>query len=316
VFTLFLPGIESAAAEALPRMPALERLLARGRARPLEVSPWAFLAELAGGDQARWPVGPVSAAGELAAPPRACLRVEPLGTLEEQAAFRLPAARLGIARDEALSLAAAFVEAFGGDGLRLEIATPERWYLAWADGHAEAQAWRGFPAPALSMPDDERPAPPEAPLRRLSSEVELLFHAHPVNVARHARGAPLIASLHPWGGGVLAATEVTELPAATGGEEPYLAGLRRLGVVPGAAAPRARDAAAAPDGIAWPLEVETLELRQLERIEQDWAAPLLGLLRRGRLDGVRIVTGRAIHDIRRTDALRIWRRPRPLAELC
>ena len=316
MFTLFLPGIESAATDALPRMPALERLLARGRARPLEVSPWAFLAELAGGDQGRWPVGPVSAAGELAAPPHACLRVEPLGTLEEQAAFRLPAARLAITRDEALSLAAAFLEAFGGDGLRLEIATPERWYLAWADGHAAAEAWRGFPAPALSMPDDERPAPPEAPLRRLSSEVELLFHAHPVNVARHARGAPLIAGLHPWGGGALAATETTELPAATAGEEPYLAGLRRLGAIPGAAGARAHDAAVEADGIAWPLAIETLELRQLARIEQDWAVPLLALLRRGRLDAVRIVTGRAIHVTRRTDALRIWRRPRPLAELC
>ena len=316
MFTLFLPGIESAAAAGLPRMPALERLLARGRARPLEVSPWAFLAGLAGGDQARWPVGPVSAAGELAAPPRGCLRVEPLGTLEEQAAFRLPAARLAITRDEALSLAAAFLEAFGGDGLRLEIATPERWYLAWADGHAEAQAWRGFPAPALATPDDERPAPPEAPLRRLSSEVELMFHAHPVNVARHARGAPLIASLHPWGGGALAATGVAEPPAAMVGEEPYLAGLRRLGAIPGVAGAAAGDAAAVADGIAWPLAIETLELRQLARIEQDWAAPLLALLRRGRLDGVRIVTGRAIHDTRRTDALRIWRRPRPLAELC
>lgn len=316
MFTLFIPGIESAAAEALPRMPALERLLARGRARPLEASPWAFLAGLAGGEQARWPVGPVSAAGELAAPPRACLRVEPLGTLENQAAFRLPAARLAIARDEALSLAAAFLEAFGGDGLRLEIATPERWYLAWADGHAEAEAWRGFPAPALATPDDGRPAPPEAPLRRLSSEVELLFHAHPVNAARHARGAPLIASLHPWGGGALAATGLEERPAATVGEEPYLAGLRRLGVVPGVAAARAGDAVAEADGIAWPLATEMLELRQLARIEQDWAAPLLALLRRGRLDGVRIVTGRAIHDTRRTDALRIWRRPRPLAELC
>lgn len=316
MFTLFLPGIESAAADALPRMPALERLLARGRPRPLEVSPWAFLAQLTGGDEARWPVGPVSAAGELAAPPHACLRVEPLGTLEEQAAFRLPAARLAIARDEALSLAAAFLEAFGGDGLRLEIATPERWYLAWADGHAVAQAWRGFPAPALSMPDDERPAPPEAPLRRLSSEVELLFHAHPVNVARHARGAPLIAGLHPWGGGALAATEVTELPAAMAGGEPYLAGLRRLGAISGAAVPCAHDAAAEAGGIAWPLEIETLELRQLACIEQDWAAPLLAMLRRGRLDAVRIVTGRAIHDTRRTDALRIWRRPRPLAELC
>jgi hypothetical protein len=316
VFTLFLPGIESASAAALPRMPALERLLARGRARPLDASPWAFLAALAGGDEARWPVGPVSAAGELAAPPRACLRVEPLGAIEHQAAFRLPAARLEISREEADQLAAAFRATFAADGLRLEIAAPERWYLAWADGDGEAAAWRGFAGPARSLLDDERPAPPEAPLRRLSSETELLFHAHPVNAARSARGAPLVAGVHPWGGGALtvAAPMTTEVAAVA--EEPYLAGLRRLGLVPGAAARGATKAAVDGDGIAWPLAIETLELRQLARIEQDWGAPLLGMLRRGRLDGVRIVTGRAVHETRRRDALRIWRRPRPVAELC
>ena len=316
MFTLFLPGIDTVPAEALPRMPALERLLARGRARSLEGDPWTLLATLAGGDPARWPVGPVSAAGELAAPPCACLRVEPLGAIEQQAAFRLPAAGLEISRDEADRLAAAFLAAFAGDGLRLEIAAPERWYLCWAAGHGEARAWRGFAGPAQSLPDDARPAPPEAPLRRLSSEVELLFHAHAVNVARSARGAPLVAGLHPWGGGVLTAAAPITTALSPVSEEPYLAGLRRLGLVPGAAANRATKATVDADGIAWPLAIETLALRQLARIEQDWAAPLLGMLRRGRLDGVRIVTGRAVHETRRTDALRIWRRPRPVAELC
>ncbi len=63
MFTLFVPGIESAPVGALPRLPSLERLLGRGRARPLSGSPWALLAELAGGDLRRWPVGPVGALG-------------------------------------------------------------------------------------------------------------------------------------------------------------------------------------------------------------------------------------------------------------
>jgi hypothetical protein len=311
VFSLFLPGVESQATHALPRLPALERLLARGRARPLEHSPWAFLAQLAGGDLARWPVAPVSALAELEALPGSCLRVEPLGAAaEQQLLFRLPASGLGIQPDEAHALAAAFLETFREDGLRLEIAAPERWYLAWELGHAHAPDWRGFSAPAQFLDADERPAPPEAHLRRLLSEVELLFHAHPVNTRRRERSAPIIAGLHAWGGGRLAGDAARRLAAPQAGAEPYLEGLRSLGVIAGA--PSEMD----EDGVAWPSAIETIGVAELTRIEQDWAVPLLRRLRRGRLGGVRIVTGRAVHETRRTDALRFWRRPRPVAELC
>ncbi|MFU8820363.1 MAG: hypothetical protein ACNA8G_02295 [Gammaproteobacteria bacterium] len=317
MFTLFLPGIESASAEALPRMPALERLLVRGRASLLRGSPWAFLAELAGGDPVRWPVGPVSAMGELEAPPQACLRVEPLGAdAGQQGTFRLPANSLDIAQGEADALAAAFRATLGTDGWRLEVAAAERWYLAWEPAHADAAVWRGCPHPAQSVGAGERPAPPEAPLRRLVSEVELLFHAHPVNTARRDRGAPIIAGLHPWGGGVVPANRVPAAFKPAASEEPYLAGLRRLGVVCGEAEERAVRGAVTNGGIAWPFPIETLSRQQVARIDQDWAAPLLGLLRRGRLDGVRIVTGRAVHETRRTDALRVWRRPRPVSGWC
>jgi len=317
VFTLFLPGIESAASEAMPRMPALERLLARGRARPLGSSPWDFLAAHAGGDTRRWPVGPVSALGELGTAPRACLRVEPLGAdAEQQGLFRLPATILEITRLEAGALATAFRETFDEDGLRLEIAVPERWYLAWNEDHANAKPWQGFAGPASSMREGDRPAPAEAGLRRLLSEIEMLFHGHPVNAARRERGLPTIAGLHAWGGGVLSPGEA---PAATGSsaiEEPYLAGLRRLAALPHVAAARTKRDAIGAGGVAWPLPFETLDPRQMASIELEWAAPLLSMLRRGRLDGVRVVTGRAIHETRRTDALRIWRRARPVVDLC
>lgn len=311
MFSLFLPGVESQATHALPRLPALERLLARGRARALGQSPWAYLAQLAGGDLARWPIAPVSALAELEAPPGSCLRVEPLGAIaEQQLLLRLPATGLGIQPDEAHALAAAFLETFREDGLRLEIGAVERWYLAWDHGHAQARDWHGFPGPARFLGADERPAPPEAQLRRLLSEVELLFHADPVNTRRRERGAPIIAGLHPWGGGRLAGDAARRPAAAAPGAEPYLEGLRTLGVECGAPGEMA------DGGVAWPSAIETIGLAELTRIEQDWAMPLLRRLRRGRLTGVRIVTGRAIHETRRTDALRFWRRPRPVAELC
>jgi hypothetical protein len=316
VFTLFLPGLESGAPELLPRLPALERLLARGRVRPLEISPWALLAELAGGTVARWPIAPASALGELASPPRACLRVEPLGAdAARHGVFRLPASSLRIARDEAVALAAACNDVFAGEGVRLDVAAPERWYLGWDETHAPARDWRGFGGPLVSLERDERPAPPEADLRLLLSEIEMLFHAHPVNAARRERGAATIAGLHPWGGGALHEAPGRAPDAAHAPEEPYLGGLRRLGAVPGTAAP-AFAGGQAGAGFAWPLAVETLALEQVAGLDQAWGAPLLEALGRGRLDGVRIVTARRIHETRRLDALRIWRRPRPVADLC
>jgi hypothetical protein len=313
VFTLFAPGLEHAPAGG-SRLPALERLMARGRSWPLEETPWATLATLAGGSLERWPVGPVSALGELAAPPCACLRVEPMGGEFERAGmFRLSAASLEITRAEAEALAVAFRDVFGTEGLWLEIAAPERWYLAWDQGHAEAQGWRGFPGPAPLLAHDERPAPPESRLRLLLSEVEMMFHAHPVNAARRDRGAPIIAGMHPWGGGLLdedAAPTAGDVP-----EEPYLAGLRRLGAVPGEAGPGFASGGSLREGFAWPMAVEQrVTSERLEKLDQAWGEPLLASLRGGRLAGVRIVTARAVHETRRLGALRFWRRLPPAEE--
>jgi hypothetical protein len=316
IFTLFLPGLESMPAGALPRMPALERLLARCRVQTLDASPWGLLARQAGGELGRWPVGPVSALGDSAHAVAACLRIEPLGADPRgQGAFGLPASRLEIRDEEARSLAAAFREVFDGDGLRLEIATPRRWYLAW-DDVAVYPGWSGFQGPWRTLADGDRPGPPEPGLRRLLSEVEMLFHAHPVNAARRGRGEPLIAGLHPWGGGMLAimpAGAASRLSPA--GEEPWLAGLRRLGAVGGAARASADDAAVDP-GVAWPVAIEDVGPERFARVEASWAQPLLERLAHGRLAAVRIVTARAVHETTRFGLLRAWRRPRPASELC
>ena len=317
MFTLFVPGIEFLPEAASARLPALERLLARGRARPLPDSPWAALARLAGGELQRWPVGPVSAFGELDAPPPVCLRAEPLGAeLERHGLFRLRAATLAITRAEAEALAEAFRQTFGGEGRRLEIACPERWYLIPADSPGDTGDWQGFERPAGMLAADERPAPPEAGLRLLLSELEMLFHAHPVNAARRERGVADIAGLHPWGGGRLdrPAGLLSRDPAVV--EEPFLAGLRRLGAVRGRGHARFDPAKQGAGDVAWPLATETHGAADMESIEDAWAAPLLSALRRGRVDGVRVVTGRTVHETRRFDAFRFWQRARPLAELC
>lgn len=340
MFTLLVPGIESGWPASAPRLPALERLLARARLQPFETGPWSVLARLAGGDVDAWPIAPVSALAELPHATDACLRLEPLGAgAEEQGIFRLPATALGITCDEAEALASAFREVFATEGLRLAIASPERWYLLIDAARWPSLQWRGFGVPAGSLAAGARPAPPEPALRLLLSEVEMLFHAHPVNEARRAQGAPTIAGLHPWGGGRLDTTA----PESAGipwrqplPEEPYLGGLRRLGVVgdgadgpgevqrpdgvdePGRRGGQAGRGARsfAREGVAWPVAAESIGHASWERVESEWAEPLLRALLRGRLGGIRIVTARAVHETSRFAALRFWRRPRPVEQLC
>ena len=306
--TLFLPGLETLAHHDAPRLPALERLLARARPRPGGCC-WAVLATQAGGDLGRWPVGPVSALADLGAAPSACLRVEPLGMdAEQRGAFRLRAPELGLAADEAQALAAAFNAAFAADGVRLQVATPGRWYL-WQEGAGEP--WRGFDAPPLLLDPAQRPAPPEPALRKLLSEAEMLFFAHPVNALRRERGLPLVAGLHPWGGGRLehAPRAGLEAPAVSPAGEPYLAGLRALGLL----SPRAQARHEAP---AWPLAPEAFHPAALERIDRDVIAPMLARLRRRPGMQLSLVTGHATHAIGPADLLKFWRRPRHWALAC
>jgi hypothetical protein len=314
VFNLFLPGMASGPGADMPRLPALETILARARRHSLPASPWAELAALAEGQAEDWPVGPVSALGDLAVAPPCCLRLEPLGMdAEHSGAFRLPARVLGITRPEADALAASFSATFGADGLKLVIARPQRWYLVQQDGFSTGEPWRGFAMPARALPADARPAPPEAELSRLLSEVEMLFYSHPVNAARRDRAMPLIAGIHAWGGGRLHVPVTPAAHAPLAGEEPYLAGLRRLGAFPGSQSDSGRLAAG---GAAWPVADEDMSMARLPDAERAWAGPLLRSLRLGRLSALAIVTGRTRHELRRRDLFKFWRRPRALEEQC
>jgi hypothetical protein len=309
MLTLFIPGLEELADAAAPRLPSLELLLARGRTRPAaETSCWAALARAGGGDLERWPVGPVSALAELGAAEGCWLRLEPLGMdAEQRGAFRLRASALEIEADEATALAAAFNATFAADGIRLAVPSCRRWYLHRQD--VDGEPWRGFPGPALAPEIGDRPAPPEAALRRLMSEVEMLFFAHPVNEARRERGRPLIAGLHPWGGGWLDGAIAKSAPAAE--EEPYLTGLRRLGVLP----PAAPDSVFG-DGLCWPVAPEALSPAVLEALEENLLGPLVSALRRGAVRRLRLLTDRREHRLATTDVFRFWRTPRHWASAC
>lgn len=117
----------------------------------------------------------------------------------EQIMLRDPA-ELALAEAESRALFAAAQPLFAELGWALHWAAPLRWYARHASLAELATATldrvigRNLD---LWLPD--RLA--GAPVRRLQSEVQMLWHQHPVNAAREARGALAVNSFWLWGTG-------------------------------------------------------------------------------------------------------------------
>jgi hypothetical protein len=117
----------------------------------------------------------------------------------EQIALSDPA-ELGLAADESRALFAAVQPLFASEGWALHWATPIRWYASHpslatlATASVDRVIGRHID---LWLPD--RLAGRQ--VRRLQSEVQMLWHDHPVNDARAARGEQPVNSFWLWGTG-------------------------------------------------------------------------------------------------------------------
>ncbi|HEU4621683.1 MAG TPA: hypothetical protein VFS42_05625 [Burkholderiaceae bacterium] len=176
--------------------------------------------------------------------------------------------------DEANALAdtaRAIVEEGGGT---LETPSPTRWHLR----HPELiDLNAGEPLRALGrnidlwLPDGAHDA--TRAWRRLHTEIQMSWHAHPVNEAREAAGLPTINALWLWGGdtpiksGEIAQVVVKDAPPSLARDFAALA--RQLGVHTSKGAPslRVHDElalhAAREDVIAWRTALATLDANHL-----------------------------------------------------
>jgi hypothetical protein len=175
---------------------------------------------------------------------------------------------------------------------------------------------------AVSLPADAA----YAPWRQAISEAQILLHSHPVNKAREAAGKPAVNSLWPWGGGRLPVPGPSRHDALWS-SDPVAAGIARLLKIECAALPTGFSGMATSHPLAIHEAMEQPAgcgdalhwIAALERFEADWLAPALGALRRGSLDGLRLLApgelGSAELQIDRRDLWKFWRKPRPLSEL-
>ncbi|MBU1425047.1 MAG: hypothetical protein KKH12_11195 [Gammaproteobacteria bacterium] len=178
-------------------LPALEKLLARGKASALPAEILEDRLCDAFGVQS---VAPVRAAADgLEVGGRFWMCADPVN-LHLQGAQMLLFPQATASMEEASGLCDCLNEHFAGTGLQFFAPHPQRWYV---QVEAEPQltnaplrqvAWRDARYHPLQGDDAMH-------WQRILTEVQMLLHGHALNLLRAARGESIINSLWLWGGG-------------------------------------------------------------------------------------------------------------------
>jgi hypothetical protein len=146
----------------------------------------------------------------------------------------------------------------------------------------------------------------------LINEAQMVLHAHPVNEAREARGAPTVNSVWLWGPG--RATRARCAWQSVAADDPSVMGAARLAGARYRSLPRsaAEWLERLPEDGRHLALLDVLRVAPaLEQLEQDWFSPLLAALRAGRIgmvslhvpDGAEALSFETI----RADLRRFWR---------
>ncbi len=195
---------------------------------------------------------------------------------------------LALTRDEAEAFAVALAPTFSEFG-EIEIATPQAWHLRLKSDHGNVSA------PALhdviGGRADRGLAALDLSWRQALNEAQMLLHSHPFNQDRERNGRLTVNSVWPWGAGALHSQTpppAPDRPALLWTDSLDLRGLgQHLGLTiaplpthwmpPPATTLIVIDTLSQParraDAIAWRTE--------LERLEENWFAPLVADLQRG-----------------------------------
>ena len=342
------PARQSLDAQAgLPRLPSLERWLARGQSQghpPHQDQDWrhwllarhapawqgAGLAAVAARAHAPPRTGPLQDGPQPDGPQRAWWLATPVHFVAGLDTLRLhPSGLLLLSPPEQEALAADFARVFAGSGWALVPSGRRELLLLGPSAGAQTcdpARWLGAD-PTGGLPT----GPAATPLKRLGAELEMWLHEHPVNQARAARGRLVATALWLWGAGAgdghtagERAGTVRATPVTDGrllvlhGADAFLDGLAAVtGVArPGEATTLAAASHAAPGGddvVAVLGSGEPLSSTLLQQWEQDWFAPALQQWQAGQWQALTLACGAQAWLARRGPlaALRGWRRTAP-----
>ncbi len=307
------------------RLPALETMLARGRA-----------ARTTGFSLERWlaanyalppelPLAPYALRGDGGEPgDHVWMRADPVHLkVHGNRVILAESSHFNLSGDEAQEFMTALNSQLAPDGITFVAPHPQRWYVRMADEprmHAAPTSEMAGRHIETFLPSGED----GARWRRLFNEAQMLLHAHPRNSHREASGALPVNGAWFWGAG--RARKLASPYDIVWGDHPLAAGLAGASAVaarplPALAAPFLKD----PGGKT-PLIVAALpptaygDIRgwreAVAALESSWCAPLLEGLGDGTLQTL-VLHGLGpdygyTSTLTRHDRLRFWRRRRPL----
>lgn len=218
------------------RAPAIARLLARADRRPRHdgdpIETLLCAARLDRPADGDIPTAPIALLGEgvTVEPGTIWMHADPIHLRPDRERLLVYAGEsVAPNPDEAEALVASFNRHFSDEGLRLIAPTSARWYLRL---DRPMPGWRTSPLYRIqggSMAEHLPRGPEARDWMRLLNEIQMLFHADPVNRRREAAGRPVVSGIWIWGGGSLPkSAELESVPDVMVGDHPLLLGLARL----------------------------------------------------------------------------------------
>ena len=228
--------------------------------------------------------------------------------------------RLGLVESHSRALFDSAKPYFDETGNTLLYGDAQTWFMR-ADGWADLDTASPDAATGMNLTDWMPLGERALEYRKLQNEVQMLWHRHPANVEREARGLGAINGFWPWGAATAPAAAAVDAPAAPeltcSGAPPWLAALAGRHATTFAqllAAPPEQvlyydgslaEAALATDWAGW--------LQHMARIDADVLAPVLGKLASGEVRKLRLVLSHrtALAELTTTPMAqrKFWRRP-------
>jgi len=318
---LTLPApLEQMLATACQAAPSLIKLLHRGQAATHQSSLAGTLCQAFGIEQQLdWPLAPICALAEdIKVDAGYWLRLDPVHLEVVMGGLLLrPPGSLELSMSEARALITDINLYWRDEGLAIQALSSTRWYLhlpAAPNLHTTPldQMDGEYLTPHLPRGADARH------YLKLINEVQMLMHAHPVNLARENEGRPAVNGLWLWGGGNLADSKVernakTKLDLVAGNDFELHALARQAGCAFSAppkklsemhATGRALVALTPFDGSMYG-DIAA----HLAQLEQDWFHPLLQQLTWGRIRQVRLdLIGQQAVTLTPGQAWRFWQK--------
>jgi hypothetical protein len=321
VADLFLPKDFAAEACAGLRLPALERILARGRS---EIHPAISLEEaLCGLFAVSGKTGLATISAAFDGLERGCwLRADPVHVrLQREQVVLLPDVTVSV--EEAAFFCASLNEHFAGQGMAFFAPHPLRWYV-------RLDALPDITTVPLSQAGGRNihgnlPAGPDARhWHQLFNEIQMLLFAHPLNEAREARGEMPVNSVWFWGDMAGQMPPQSRIECASSDELLVEMLASQAGIPCASWQPTWRNRAG-DELLVWTGLRSALQRGDpaawrdaLQDFETGYAQPLWQALRTGRIARLRldVLGGDGLRSVAlaRADSWSFWRKTRRLAE--